>query len=116
MAEVFGPDGRHDRLGVLRQILKVLAWFVASGGDCRYKWEKKSGNFLEIKKISVTLHCQSEQTTFERQEKKTVSLTIKNSKIMVKKNEEESPRALNKEELEHVNGGGDNKKRKRWEE
>ena len=49
MAEVFGPDGRHDRLGVLRQILKVLAWFVASGGDCRNKWEKKSGNILEIK-------------------------------------------------------------------
>ena len=35
---------------------------------------------------------------------------------MVKKNEEESPRALNKEELDNVNGGGDNKKRKRWEE
>ena len=66
----------------------------------------------KLRKISVTLHCQSEQTTFERQEKKTVSLTIKNSKIMVKKNEEESPRTLKEEELENVNGGGTKKKRK----
>ena len=58
------------------------------------------------------MYRQSEQTTFERQENKTVSLTIKNSKIMVKKNEEESPRALNMEELENVNGGGTKKERK----
>ena len=31
---------------------------------------------------------------------------------MVKKNEEESPRTLKKEELENVNGGGTKKKRK----
>lgn len=35
---------------------------------------------------------------------------------MVKKNEEESPRALNKEELEYVNGGGNNKKKRRFED
>ena len=53
-----------------------------------------------------------------RQENKTVSLTIKNYKIMVKKNEKESPRALNEEELESVNGGGGgggNRKRKKYE-
>ena len=64
------------------------------------------------------MYRQSEQTTFERQENKTVSLTIKNSKIMVKKNEKESPRALNEEELESVNGGGGgggNRKRKKIE-
>ena len=66
----------------------------------------------------VKSKAQSEQTTFERQENKTVSLTIKNSKIMVKKNEKESPRALNEEELESVNGGsggGGNRKRKKKE-
>ena len=31
---------------------------------------------------------------------------------MVKKNEEESPRTLKKEELENVNGGGTKEKRK----
>lgn len=31
---------------------------------------------------------------------------------MVKKNEEESPRTLKKEELENVNGGGIQKRRK----
>ena len=64
----------------------------------------------------VKSKAQSEQTTFERQENK--SLTIKNSKIMVKKNEKESPRALNEEELESVNGGGGgggNRKRKKKE-
>ena len=62
----------------------------------------------------VKSKAQSEQTTFERQENKTESLTIKNSKIMVKKNEKESPRALNEEELKSVNGrgGGNHKKRK----
>ena len=94
-----------------RQILKVLAWFVACGGDCRYKWEKKSGNFLEIEKNLRNFASSSEKTTSEWQEKKTISLTIKNSKIMVKKNEEESARTLKKEELENVNGGI-NKKRK----
>ena len=66
----------------------------------------------------VKSKAQSEQTTFERQENKTESLTIKNSKIMVKKNEKESPRALNEEELESVNGGGGgggNRKRKKKE-
>ena len=61
----------------------------------------------------VKSKAQSEQT-----ENKTVSLTIKNSKIMVKKNEKESPRALNEEELESVNGGGGgggNRKRKKKE-
>ena len=110
------PDQVPDPSAPMLQILKVLAWFVACGGDCRYKWEKKSGNFLELKENLRNFASSSEKTTSEWQEKKTISLTIKNSKIMVKKNEEESPRALNKEELEHVNGGGDNKKRKRWEE
>ena len=59
------------------------------------------------------MYRQSEQTTFERQENKTVSLTIKNSKIMVKKNEKESPRALNEEELKSVNGGGGGNHKKR---
>ena len=58
------------------------------------------------------MYRQSEQTTFERQENKTASLTIKNSKIMVKKNEKESSRALNEEELESVNGGGGGGNRK----
>ena len=44
------------------------------------------------------------------------AMSIKNSKVMVKKNEEESPRALKEKELESVNGGGggggDRKKRK----
>jgi hypothetical protein len=47
-----------------------------------------------------------------------VSLTIKISKVMVKKNEEESPRALKEKELESVNGGGGgggNRKRKKYE-
>ena len=36
---------------------------------------------------------------------------------MVKKNEKESPRALNEEELESVNGGGGggNRKRRKYE-
>ena len=59
------------------------------------------------------MYRQSEQTTFERQENKTVSLTIKNSNIMVKKNEKESPRALNEEELKSVNGGGGGNHKKR---
>ena len=65
----------------------------------------------------VKSKAQSEQTTFERQENKTVSLTIKNYKIMVKKNEKESPRALNEEELKSVNGGGGggNRKRRKYE-
>ena len=101
----------------VRQILKVLAWFVVCGGDCRYKWEKKSGNFLELKENLRNFVSSSEKTTSEWQEKKTISLTIKNSKIMVKKNEKESPRALNEEELESVNGGGGggNRKRRKYE-
>jgi hypothetical protein len=65
----------------------------------------------------VKSKAQSEQTTFERQENKTVSLTIKIYKIMVKKKEKESPRALNEEELESVNGGGGggNRKRRKYE-
>ena len=117
LGEVFLRFGRNITAGTVsfvRQILKVLAWFVACGGDCRYKWEKKSGNFLEIEKNLFNFASSSEKTTSEWQEKKTISLTIKNSKIMVKKNEEESPRALKKEELENVNGGG-NKKRKIFE-
>ena len=44
-------------------------------------------------------------------------MSIKNSKVMVKKNEEESPRALKEKELESVNGGGGggNRKRKKYE-
>jgi hypothetical protein len=65
----------------------------------------------------VKSKAQSEQTTFERQENKTVSLTIKIYKIMVKKKEKESPRALNEEELESVNGGGGggNRKKRKYE-
>ena len=123
LGEVFLRFGRNITAGTVsfvRQILKVLAWFVVCGGDCRYKWEKKSGNFLEIEKNLRNFASSSEKTTSEWQEKKTISLTIKNSKIMVKKNEEESPRTLKKEELENVNGGqidcisparGGNKKR-----
>ena len=43
-------------------------------------------------------------------------MSIKNSKVMVKKNEEESPRALKEKELESVNGGGGgNRKRRKYE-
>ena len=84
----------------MRQFLKVLAWFVAFGGDCRNKWKKKSGNFLEIEN-----------------KLRNFAMSIKNSKVMVKKNEEESPRALKEKELESVNGGGGggNRKRRKYE-
>ena len=77
----------------------MLAWFVAFGGDCRNKWKKKSGNFLEIEN-----------------KLRNFAMSIKNSKVMVKKNEEESPRALKEKELESVNGGGGgNRKRRKYE-
>ena len=69
--------------------------------------KEKSGNFLEI---------ENKLRNFAMS--RPVSLTIKISKVMVKKNEEESPRALKEKELESVNGGGGggaNRKKRKYE-
>ena len=63
--------------------------------------KEKSGNFLEIEN-----------------KLRNFAMSIKNSKVMVKKNEEESPRALKEKELESVNGGGGgggNRKKRKYE-
>ena len=66
----------------------------------------------KLRKISVTLHRHQKKQRLSDKRRKTISLTIKDSKIMVKKNEEESARTLKEEELENVNGGGTKKERK----
>ena len=76
-----------------RHFLKRFPRFGQRSGVCPYKFEKNPGNFLE-----------SEENRRNFASSKTVSITIKNYKIMAKMNEM-SARALTMEELENVNGG-----------
>ena len=76
-------------------------------------WYKKKNREISWKLKKTSYLCtvdQNKQHLSDKRRKK--CLTFKNSKIMVKKNEEESPRALKEEELQSVNGGGKKKRRK----
>ena len=76
--------------------------------------EKNREISWKLKKTSYLCTVdQNKQHLSDKRRKK--CLTFKNSKIMVKKNEEESPRALKEEELQSVNGGV-KKKKKRFED
>ena len=58
----------------LRQYSTLFLTFVAKHQACRNNSDKYLAFFLESAKITLSLQCQSEQTTSERQE--TASLTI----------------------------------------
>jgi hypothetical protein len=96
---------RHPPVGCLS--LSCATVFEGVGLICRIlgrlsqQVKEKSGNFLEIEN-----------------KLRNFAMSIKNSKVMVKKNEEESPRALKEKELESVNGGGGgggNRKKRKYE-
>ena len=85
-------------------ILPSCQRFVADSYPCRHNFGQKSAKCLRIpeKRRTFALWLRNHIASVKRQQ--TESSTIKNYKIMTKKNEM-SARALTKEEMEKVNGG-----------